>query len=51
MKKKFTISSCLSWLKRFGNDSDERYEKGMAEYNGWQDACRDEIKKNIGGIR
>jgi len=49
--KEFTISSFLSWMKRLSHSRHERYEKGMTEYDGWRDACRDEIKKNIGGIR
>lgn len=49
--KKFKISSCLSWMKRLCHGTDDRYEKVMNERNGWQDACRDEIKKGIGGIR
>ena len=49
--QKFTISSFLSWMKRLSHSRHERYEKGMTENDGWRDACRDEIKKNIGGIR
>lgn len=51
MKKKFTISSCLPWMKRLDYDFGERYKKGMAGSDGWQDTYRDEIRKSIGGIR
>ena len=58
MMNKLEIPSHLSWMKRFFgstrksmNNKDDCFGDETGGYKGWQDDCRNEIRKDIVGIR